>query len=77
MIYTFQRIEGFLSTPYLTGKKCAFFKDMPAWLRESEASKTPYVAQETVYEGISSWPEAFMGLFTGANLGKVVVRIAT
>lgn len=78
MIYTFQRIEGFLSTPYITGQKCAFFKDMPTWMREGEAGTTgAYVAQETVYEGISSWPEAFLGLFTGANLGKVVVRVAT
>ena len=31
--------------------------------------------QETFFEGIAAWPEAFMSLFTGANLGKVVVRL--
>ena len=31
--------------------------------------------QETFFEGISAWPEAFMSLFTGTNLGKVVVRL--
>jgi NADPH-dependent curcumin reductase len=77
MIYTFQRIEGFLSTPYLKGTKGAFFKDMAAWLRESEAGTGPkFVIEETFYDGIGAWPEAFHGLFTGANFGKVVVRIS-
>jgi NADPH-dependent curcumin reductase CurA len=78
MIYTFQRIEGFLSAPYLSGKKCSFFKDMSTWLREGAEGTAPaLVAEETVYNGIAAWPEAFLGLFTGANVGKVVVRVAT
>ena len=32
-------------------------------------------SQETVYEGLEKAPEAFLGLFKGANFGKAVVRI--
>ena len=34
------------------------------------------VARETVYEGVANGPEAFIGLFRGANTGKAVVRVA-
>jgi NADPH-dependent curcumin reductase CurA len=30
---------------------------------------------ETVYDGLEAAPEAFMGLFTGANTGKMLVRL--
>ena len=31
--------------------------------------------QETVYEGLDAAPEAFLGLFSGENAGKAVVRV--
>ncbi len=31
--------------------------------------------QETVFEGVAQWPLAFQSLFTGANTGKVVIRV--
>ena len=32
-------------------------------------------AEETVYDGLDAAPEAFLGLFSGANLGKALVRV--
>lgn len=72
-IYTFQRIEGFVCSPWLTGQRGSFLKDMAAWL---EDGLVPSV-EETFYEGIENWPTAFQSLFhnTARNTGKVVVRI--
>jgi NADPH-dependent curcumin reductase CurA len=30
---------------------------------------------ETVVEGLENMPEAFLGLFEGANIGKMLVRL--
>lgn len=70
MIYTCQRIEGFLSPPWLSGQKGAFLKDMNTWLKEGKL-----VSQETIFEGLESWVDGFRSLFTGDNIGKVVVRM--
>jgi NADPH-dependent curcumin reductase CurA len=47
-----------------------FRRDMTAWVT-SGAIKW----QETVYEGLGRAPDAFIGLFTGANTGKMIVSI--
>lgn len=62
-------IRGFLVRHY-RHMRDDFRRDMSAWLAEGRVE-----FRETVYEGIESAPEAFIGLFTGANVGKMVVRI--
>jgi NADPH-dependent curcumin reductase CurA len=32
-------------------------------------------ARDTVVEGLEKTPEAFLGLFSGANTGKMLVRL--
>jgi len=46
-----------------------FRADMENWVT-SGAVKT----KETIYDGIERAPEAFIGLFTGANTGKMIVN---
>lgn len=70
MIYTAQRIEGFVCMPWLSGKRGAFLDTMHSLLQSGAL-----VVQETETIGIENWPIAFQSLFTGANLGKVVVRV--
>jgi NADPH-dependent curcumin reductase CurA len=70
MIYSQQRIEGFVSSTWLSGRKGNFLLDMAAWLSAGKLT-----VQETVFEGIEKWPLAFQSLFTGANIGKVVVKV--
>jgi NADPH-dependent curcumin reductase CurA len=70
MVYTFQRIEGFISLPWLSGKKGNFVQDMHRYYREGLV-----VSQETYFDGIEHWVDGFQSLFTGTNVGKVVVRI--
>lgn len=69
MIYSFQRIEGFVCMPWLKGERGHFLADMSRWLKESKIQ-----TEETFFTGIEAWPAAFAALFTGANIGKVVVK---
>jgi len=70
LIYAFQRVEGFMCMPWLSGKKGSFHKDMATWMAQGKI-----VVEETFFEGAASWPMAFQSLFTGKNVGKVVVRL--
>jgi len=70
MVYTFQRIEGFVCSPWLSGQKGNFLQDMHKYYREGIL-----IPQETYFDGIEHWVDGFQSLFTGKNLGKVVVRI--
>ena len=47
-----------------------FMRDMTAWVT---SGRLQY--RETVFDGIERAPEAFIGLFTGANTGKMVVNL--
>eukprot|EP00599_Poterioochromonas_sp_BG-1_P007539 CAMPEP_0173135316 /NCGR_PEP_ID=MMETSP1105-20130129/1822_1 /TAXON_ID=2985 /ORGANISM="Ochromonas sp., Strain BG-1" /LENGTH=351 /DNA_ID=CAMNT_0014047297 /DNA_START=114 /DNA_END=1169 /DNA_ORIENTATION=+ len=70
MIYNQYRIEGFICARWLHGQKGNFLKDMSQWLGEGKVK-----VQETFFDGIENWPTGFQSLFTGKNVGKVVVRI--
>lgn len=63
------RLEGFIVTDHLD-QRPAFFADMKQWIA---AGKIKW--QETVFEGLENAPRAFIGLFHGQNLGKMLVRI--
>jgi len=47
-----------------------FTNDMMGWIREDKIKW-----KETIFEGIENTPKAFIGLFTGENLGKMLVRV--
>jgi NADPH-dependent curcumin reductase CurA len=47
-----------------------FHRDMAAW---AKAGKMKW--RETVVDGVDNAPKAFIGLFKGENLGKMVVRV--
>ncbi len=63
------KMQGFIVTDFLDMAP-QFFADMAAWIR---AGKIKW--EETVMEGIDKAPEAFLGLFKGENLGKMLVRL--
>lgn len=63
-------MKGFIVTDYASEFGTAA-KDMAAWVK---AGKLQY--QETVTEGFEKLPEAFIGLFTGQNTGKQLVKVA-
>ncbi len=47
-----------------------FYSDMRGWI---EAGRMK--SRETMHEGIKNAPKAFIGLFQGANIGKMLVKI--
>jgi len=62
-------IRGFLFPDYM-GRMGEFYAEMAPWVA-SGAIKS----RETVHEGIEAMPNAFLGLFAGANIGKMLVRL--
>ncbi|MET4692500.1 NADP-dependent oxidoreductase [Endozoicomonas lisbonensis] len=64
------KIQGFIVFEHWD-EYPAFVQQMSQWILEE---KVRY--RETVYEGIELAPEAFMGLFTGKNTGKMLVKLA-
>ncbi|MRI33887.1 NADP-dependent oxidoreductase [Endozoicomonas sp. OPT23] len=64
------KIQGFIVFEHWD-EYPAFVQQMGQWIQEGKVSY-----RETVYEGIESSPEAFMGLFTGKNTGKMLVKLA-
>jgi NADPH-dependent curcumin reductase CurA len=47
-----------------------FVSDLSSWMMAGKVK-----TRDTVFEGIDKTPDAFMGLFTGANIGKMLVKL--
>ena len=49
----------------------SFHRDMVSWLESGQITW-----RETIREGIRNAPDAFIGLFSGENIGKMLVKLA-
>ena len=65
------KIQGFIVSSHMDMAH-DFQRDMVQWIR---AGKMRW--QETIVEGIEQAPQAFIKLFTGENLGKMLVRLGS
>ena len=63
------RVQGFIYTDYMA-RMGEFHRDMAGWIASGEVK-----ARDTVLEGLEKTPEAFLGLFSGANTGKMLVKL--
>jgi len=63
-------LRGFIVSNH-TDMQAAFVKDLAGWVAEGKFKHV-----ETVKEGIEAAPEAFLGLFKGENLGKMLVKLS-
>jgi len=63
------KMRGFIVSSH-TDMKHAFQHDMAGWINAGQVKW-----QETIVDGIEQAPRAFMDLFTGGNIGKMIVRL--
>lgn len=64
------RMEGFIYTDQFIECMEEFYADMGGLIASGAVT-----IRETVHDGIEATPEAFLGLFSGANIGKMLVRL--
>ncbi|MEM6652484.1 MAG: NADP-dependent oxidoreductase, partial [Pseudomonadota bacterium] len=64
------QLRGFIVSTHVD-MQADFQRDMAAWIQSGQMK-----FEETVMEGIETAPAAFMGLFTGKNTGKMLVKLA-
>jgi NADPH-dependent curcumin reductase CurA len=62
-------LKGFIVFDYFP-RMAEFFRDMGPWVASGAVK-----SQETVVDGLEAAPDAFLGLFSGANVGKMLVRL--
>jgi NADPH-dependent curcumin reductase CurA len=63
-------MQGFIISDHLSLYP-EFLAEVGDWLKSGRIKR-----EETVVEGIENAPKAFLGLFSGDNVGKMVVRLA-
>jgi NADPH-dependent curcumin reductase CurA len=63
------RIQGFIVSDHFH-RMSDFVPDMAGWIADGRLSY-----RETVVDGIENAPRAFIGLLSGENIGKMLVRV--
>jgi hypothetical protein len=62
-------LKGFIVFDYFP-RMAEFYRDMGPWLTSGAVK-----SRETVVDGLEKAPDAFLGLFKGENIGKMLVRL--
>jgi NADPH-dependent curcumin reductase CurA len=70
IIYNRVNIRGFVFYEF-ESQRAQFLSDMKGWLQDGRIKY-----RTTIVDGIAAAPGALIGLFTGANTGKMVVQLA-
>jgi NADPH-dependent curcumin reductase CurA len=70
MIYNRVTMRGFVFYEF-ESKRAKFLEDMKGWIKQGRMKY-----RTTIVQGIEQAPTALIGLFTGANTGKMVVQLA-
>mmetsp|Transcript_35607 Transcript_35607/g.43991 ORF Transcript_35607/g.43991 Transcript_35607/m.43991 type:complete len:383 (+) Transcript_35607:47-1195(+) len=68
IIYREISVKGLIVSAYVK-EYPKFYKDMGRWILSGK-----FKVKDTIINGIDNAPQAFCGLFTGKNIGKMVVK---
>ncbi len=63
------KIQGFIVSQFASLRP-QFLADMAGWIASGQMKW-----EDTVFDGIEKAPDAFLGLFSGANTGKMLVKL--
>ncbi|MEO6956697.1 MAG: NADP-dependent oxidoreductase [Antricoccus sp.] len=64
-------VRGFIQREFVAEQMGQFVKDMSGWIASGEVKY-----REDIVDGLDHTVDAFIGLLTGKNFGKLVVKIA-
>jgi NADPH-dependent curcumin reductase CurA len=62
-------LKGFIYTDYMADMG-EFYREMGGWIASGAVK-----SRETIHDGIETMPDAFLGLFSGGNTGKMLVKL--
>jgi len=62
-------MKGFIVFDYFP-RIAEFYRDMAPWVASGAVQ-----SRETIVDGLENMPDAFLGLFKGENVGKMLVRL--
>ena len=62
-------LRGFIVFDYFP-RASEFYRDMAPWISSGTVRSS-----ETIVEGLDNMPDAFLGLFRGENVGKMLIRL--
>lgn len=63
------QLKGFIVFDYFP-RMPEFYRDMSGWLASGAVK-----SRETIVDGLENMPDAFLGLFKGENMGKMLVKL--
>jgi NADPH-dependent curcumin reductase CurA len=63
------RLQGFIYTDYMS-RLGEFYPEMGGWIASGQVK-----SRDTVVDGLDKTFDAFLGLFSGANTGKMLVKL--
>jgi NADPH-dependent curcumin reductase CurA len=61
-------LKGFIVHDH-NDRHAQFLKEVGGWVKEGRIKR-----KETILQGIENAPRAFLGLFSGENFGKMLVK---
>ena len=64
-------MQGFIIFNDYADRFDEFFSQMSIWVKESKVNY-----REDIINGLENAPQAFIGLLSGKNFGKLVIKVA-